>query len=332
MVRAIAVLALAACVAPLAHASAQRTFVASYGSDANTCTLTAPCRSFAVAIAQVASDGVVVVLDSAGYGPVNIANSVTIVAPAGVYAGISVGPTGAQDGVAIQPGAFDVTLRGLTISGSNGTPNGISAQHSGSLNIDACVIANTARGIDVPASGPLKLSIKDTVIRDTTAEGIRLSPLSGSVTGVIDGVHVERAGTNGLAVAANANLQVRDSVFDSNAAAGIRADTIAAGNAVLLTVTNSIVSGNAQGIFGSANQGAMTVTATTNTIAGNSLAGMSGNAAAGGIVKMVATHNTVTQNGSGFDGTGVTFDSLNDNTVHGNGVDLVGTINGFFWQ
>src|SRR6266571_6657569 len=74
-----------------AAALAQRTFVsAATGNDANPCTRTAPCRNFAAAIAQTQSGGEVVVLDSGGYGTVTITQAVSLVAPAGVYAGISV--------------------------------------------------------------------------------------------------------------------------------------------------------------------------------------------------------------------------------------------------
>jgi hypothetical protein len=47
-----------------ALATAQRTFVASYGSDANPCSMGQPCRTFAAAIAQAGGDAVA--LDSAG--------------------------------------------------------------------------------------------------------------------------------------------------------------------------------------------------------------------------------------------------------------------------
>ena len=105
-------------VAPrAAYALAQRTFVASNGNDANACSLAAPCRGFARAITQTSANGEIIVLDSAGYGAVTIDRSVTITAPAGVYAGISVF-TGAGITVAT-PGAA-VTLRGLTINGQGG--------------------------------------------------------------------------------------------------------------------------------------------------------------------------------------------------------------------
>ena len=49
-----------------ATATAQRTFVASYGNDASPCSLTMPCRGFAAAVAQAIPGGEVIVLDSAG--------------------------------------------------------------------------------------------------------------------------------------------------------------------------------------------------------------------------------------------------------------------------
>src|SRR5512133_3487665 len=75
---------------PGAAALAQRTFVASNGQDTNPCSITLPCRSFATAIGKTSANGEVIVLDSAGYGAVTITQSVTIAAPAGVYAGIFV--------------------------------------------------------------------------------------------------------------------------------------------------------------------------------------------------------------------------------------------------
>ena len=68
----------------------QRTFVAANGSDAHPCSLAQPCRSFAAAIANTDPNGEIIVFDSAGYGVVAITKSVTIAAPPGVYAGITV--------------------------------------------------------------------------------------------------------------------------------------------------------------------------------------------------------------------------------------------------
>ena len=98
----------------------QRTFVASFGLSANTafnCSLAKPCRAFSEALGVTSVDGEVVVLDSAGYGPVTITQGVSIIAPAGIYAGVTVS---AGDGITINaPGAV-VRLRGLSINGQGG--------------------------------------------------------------------------------------------------------------------------------------------------------------------------------------------------------------------
>ena len=101
----------------LAGATAQRTFVSSQGVDNPSCSLVAPCRQFAAAVAATSAGGEVIVMDSAGYGPVTITKSVSIVSPTGVYAGISVF-TGA--GIVVNGSGISVVLRGLSLIGQGG--------------------------------------------------------------------------------------------------------------------------------------------------------------------------------------------------------------------
>ena len=127
-----------AAIAPDAAAAIQRTFVSGGGLDSNPCTLAAPCRQFSVALANTLSGGEVVVLDSAGYGPVTISQAVTLVAPSGVYAGISVF---SGTGITINAGVSEkVTLRGLTINGLGGT-TGIAFNSGGALYLDGIVVS-----------------------------------------------------------------------------------------------------------------------------------------------------------------------------------------------
>jgi len=69
--------ALAAAPAP-AQAQAVRTFVSGAGSDANPCTVTAPCRHFQAAYNVTAAGGEINVLDPAGYGPLTISQALSI--------------------------------------------------------------------------------------------------------------------------------------------------------------------------------------------------------------------------------------------------------------
>jgi len=126
----------------VAMAVAQRTFVASTGNDANPCSLVLPCRTFAAATLQTITGGEIIALDSAGYGTVTILRSVSIVAPPGVYAGISV-PAG-QTGVLVNLPLTKVSLRGLTINaiGIGLDTYGIRMMLGASLNIEQCEIAN----------------------------------------------------------------------------------------------------------------------------------------------------------------------------------------------
>src|SRR5215471_19282619 len=71
-------------VAGQAHALSNRTFVSGTGSDANPCSLVAPCRSFSGALAQTSPGGEIAVLDTAGFGAVTITHAVSIVNEEGV--------------------------------------------------------------------------------------------------------------------------------------------------------------------------------------------------------------------------------------------------------
>ena len=61
-----------------AHAQASRTWVSGVGDDANPCSRTAPCKTFAGAISKTAAGGEISVLDPGGYGAVTITKSITI--------------------------------------------------------------------------------------------------------------------------------------------------------------------------------------------------------------------------------------------------------------
>src|SRR5262245_44227067 len=67
-------------VAPVTPAQAQpaRVFVSAQGSDSNSCTFAAPCRTFQHAHDMVASGGEIDVLDPAGYGSVAIGKAISI--------------------------------------------------------------------------------------------------------------------------------------------------------------------------------------------------------------------------------------------------------------
>ena len=62
----------------LAHAQATRTWVSGVGDDANPCSRTARCKTFAGAISKTAAGGEISVLDPGGFGGVTITKSITL--------------------------------------------------------------------------------------------------------------------------------------------------------------------------------------------------------------------------------------------------------------
>jgi hypothetical protein len=135
------------------QAVTSRAFVSSTGNDANAasnCPQATPCKTFAGAIGVVSVGGELLALDSSGYGPVTISQSITIGAAPGATAFIIVA-TG-TNGIVVNPGAnIAVTLRNLNINGQ-GTLNSIGVlQQSGNLIIEHCTF--TQLGIGFKATG-----------------------------------------------------------------------------------------------------------------------------------------------------------------------------------
>src|SRR4051794_9697183 len=61
-----------------ANAQATRTWVSGVGDDANPCSRTAPCKTFAGAISKTAAHGEINIIDGGGYGALTITKSIVI--------------------------------------------------------------------------------------------------------------------------------------------------------------------------------------------------------------------------------------------------------------
>src|SRR6188474_1823396 len=97
-----------------AHAQATRTWVSGVGDDANPCSRTAPCKTFAGAISKTATNGEINVLDPGGFGGVTITKSITI-SSENFEAGVLVSGTNAI--IINATTTSNVVLRGLDIEG-----------------------------------------------------------------------------------------------------------------------------------------------------------------------------------------------------------------------
>src|SRR6516162_9141099 len=139
---ALAVFAVCVFFASLAHAQATRTWVSGVGDDANPCSRTAPCKTFAGAISKTAPGGEIDALDPGGFGAVTITKAITIDGGGGQVASVLVAGT---NGIVVQAGTNDVvTLRNLRINGivssAGGGVNGVQYNTGGALHIENCYI------------------------------------------------------------------------------------------------------------------------------------------------------------------------------------------------
>jgi hypothetical protein len=88
-----------------ANAQATRTWVSGVGDDANPCSRTAPCKTFAGAISKTAFGGEINVLDPGGFGAVTITKSISILSQ--FEAGVLVSGT---NGIVVSVAASDKVL------------------------------------------------------------------------------------------------------------------------------------------------------------------------------------------------------------------------------
>jgi len=224
-----------------AQAQATRTWVSGVGNDANPCSRTAPCKTFAGAISKTAPGGEIDALDPGGFGAVTITKSITIDGGAGQAGGILAALT---TGVIINAGAGDiVTLRNIQINGAGNGIRGINYIAGLGLIVEHCNISGfTGDGILVSTSaGSANLTVHDTYITHN-GNGVRLVPTGGAVAGGFRDVRVEANSATGFLLgAASAALIDQSSVLLN--ATGI---TVNAGGTLFLG--NSEVLGNGTGV------------------------------------------------------------------------------------
>src|SRR5271170_5602077 len=125
-----------------ASAQASRTWVSGVGDDANPCSRTAPCKTFAGAISKTSAGGEIDALDPGGFGAVTITKAITLDGGGGQVASILVSGTNA---INVNAGASDVViLRNLRINGilNSGSPGltGVAVNSAGKVVIEKCDI------------------------------------------------------------------------------------------------------------------------------------------------------------------------------------------------
>jgi hypothetical protein len=212
-------------------AQATRTWVSGVGDDANPCSRTAPCKTFAGAISKTANKGEISVLDPGGFGTVTITKSITINGEGTLAGVLSAGTNGinVNDSATATPDTIEVNLRYLSINGAGTGLDGIKFISGKKLSIEHCLIQNvTGDGIEVTTSTPNTtggafLSVTDTRIEQTGAVGLNIAPANGPVNIKMDNVNQFRSATNsGLFLSGDIRANISNSSFSGNhAGAGV---------------------------------------------------------------------------------------------------------------
>ncbi|MBZ0110955.1 MAG: right-handed parallel beta-helix repeat-containing protein [Thermoanaerobaculia bacterium] len=265
----VALLLVALCCSSQARAQATRTWVSGVGDDANPCSRTAPCKTFAGAISKTAAKGEINVLDPGGFGGVTITKSITINSES-PEAGVLI--TGAN-GIVINALATDtIVLRGLDLEGLGTGLNGIQFLAGGTLHVEKCVINGFSQsGINVATAGALNLLVKDSIIRNNNPTGgsafagINLAPTGASIVEAsLENVRLEN-NFHGLRLVTNTKVTARNTTAASNSGVGF---FVTAPNSEL-SLDASVSANNGTGIRTSGS-GAVVRLANT-TVSGNTL-------------------------------------------------------------
>ena len=308
-----------------AHAQLFRSYLAPTGSDANPCTLPAPCRLLPAALTAVADGGEIWMLDSGNYntGPVNITKSVTILAVPGALGSVV---AAGGNAINIATAGVKVALRNLVIVpllGGGGT-GGINMTNGAGLTVENCVIANlTATGIYVNTAASLRVT--DTTIRDNGINGIHL--LNGARATVtratISGNSDTGVGVFGTVASTTTTADIADSTMDGNNLAFIAWSQNA--TAILKTSIRDsrVVRNITYGLIAQSTNGASSTLSVSNNIISNNGDGIRAVSAGS---KVWASGNTVSENGVGLFNNSGLFESAGNNAVRNNGTNTLGTI------
>lgn len=225
-VNCLALIVLTLGISSIANAQATRTWVSGVGDDANPCSRTAPCKTFAGAISKTAAGGEISVLDPGSFGALTITKAITVNGDGTLSAILN---AGGISGITVNAGANDVVyIRNLSINGAGTGTNGIRWLAGKALHVENCNIygsgstaANSGHGIFVSLTTTGGgLFVKDTNIKTCGVSGITVQTSTGFVAGVIDNVRLEGLPT-GLLIGNNAFVSVRNSVINLATSIGV---------------------------------------------------------------------------------------------------------------
>ena len=261
-------------ITTLAHAQATRTWVSGVGDDANPCSRTAPCKTFAGAISKTASPGIINCLDPGGFGAVTITKSITIDCIGTLGSILS---SGVQGVIVNGLTNSTVVLRNIDINGAGTTlgTNGISITQAGSVIVDHVTIGNySGNGVQtVNTSNAINVFISNSMFANISARGVFLNNTStGTNRLFVTDSQIWNNGSVGIDVGGQNDIVfVKNSDLSRNVNVGLQ---VQQGNSSA-NVEASMISSNGTGVVAGL-AGATVVRLSRCLITGNTTNGLSG--------------------------------------------------------
>jgi hypothetical protein len=266
---AIAIFMLA--VVSLAQAQAPRTWVSGVGDDANPCSRTAPCKTFAGAISKTAPAGEISVLDPGGFGAVTIGKSLTINGE-GTLAGIL---NSAVNGIIINAATTDnVFIRNISINAQNNGLDGVKILQAKTVTLENVSIAGQTIGVEVLTGANVNVSMVNTTIKNCTTAGVRADTSAGTARVTVRNSMFTNCGT-GINPKRNSRVSIEESTISANTLGVLVEGTGGTAIALLKSchVTNNTSHGLQAGSAASTNTSAIKIS--DNLINNNAGAGVS---------------------------------------------------------
>lgn len=243
---ALAIMAVTLMVSSSAQAQATRTWVSGVGDDANPCSRTAPCKTFAGAISKTATAGEISVLDPGGFGALTITKSITVNGEGTLAGVLAAGTTGfiinATDTSVIN--INDVSVNGNSTVGT--TFHGVRILQAGSVNLEDMGIYNFGGdGVTIAESSNVNVSLNRVTIRNITGAGIRADTSTGTARVNLRQTQITNSGT-GVNARRNSRVTATDSTFALNSV-GVHAEGNG-GTAIIVLKTCQVSNNTSHGI------------------------------------------------------------------------------------
>lgn len=239
IVRFLAVAVVAAGFSTVANAQT-RTWVSGTGSDANPCSRTAPCQTFAGAFSKTATNGEISCLDPSGFGTINITKSITINGDGTLASILNSGTTGIIVNITTNLATDKVVVRNVSIQGAGTGTDGVRVIDGAEVILDNITIGGfTDAGVDVTQSQSGNVFLKNVRI-SKGAVGVRVQSTVGAVSGTLENVAIDGMTSHGVECVNNAALVFRNVEASRCGGSGFRS----AAATVNMAVENSVSSGN----------------------------------------------------------------------------------------